>query len=418
VPEREDDFRYLVFLLDGASDRPCPQLGGKTPLEAAQTPTFDHLARRGAQGLLETVPPECHPGSEVANLSILGYDPRTANPGRGVLEAASMGIRLHPNGVVFRVNLITVEVDLITDHSADHITSEEARVLLEYLEPGLQEALHEPGLRLHPGVSYRHVLTLEHGSSEVDCTPPHDILGRPWRDHLPRPRKPEAEETAQLLRLLIEYSQSLLAGHPVNKERRAAGLRPATSLWPWAPGKQPSLVPFARLHRMKGAVISAVDLIKGIGRLIGMTVIEVPGATGQPETNYEGKAEAAVQALKDHRFVYVHVEGVDEAGHTGDPDLKLRTIEYCDRRLVGRALSLLETEGASFKVRIAVLPDHATPCEIRTHDRSPVPLLLWGEGIEADRTSRFTEREAAGGRLGLRPGTDFLKLLTDRFRNK
>jgi len=402
--------RFLLFLLDGAADRPCPELGGKTPLEAASKPVIDRLAREGALGLLKTVPDSCPPGSEAANLAIFSYDPRSSNPGRGVLEAASMGIDLRVDEVAFRVNLITIEGDRITDHSSGHITSAESREIIEFLNRELRTRPLFKSIVLYPGVSYRHLLVVRGGSTRVACTPPHDILEKGWSEYLPRAQSPAAEETAALLRELVVASQALLADHPVNSRRREKGFRPAASLWPWAGGRPPSLPSFRERFGLTGAVISAVDLVKGIGRIAGLDVVDVPGATGLPDTNYEGKAEYAVEALRDHDLLYVHVEGPDEAGHAGDPELKTRALEYCDRRLVGHALEKLEERKLLPSTRIAILPDHFTPCATRTHDSTPVPFLIHGPGVESDETTVFSEAEAEKGRFGLLEGTDFMKL--------
>ncbi len=404
--------KYIVFLLDGMADRPCPALDGRTPLAAAPTPVMDRLAREGAVGLLKTIPDGCSPGSEVANLAVLSYDPRTSNPGRGVLEAASMGVPLDPRTMAMRANLVTIDGTRITDHSSGHVTSEEARELIEALNAALASA----GVRLHPGVSYRHLLTIEGGSAALTCTPPHDILDREYAQYLPRANAPEAEPTRALLQRLIDASQPILRDHPVNARRRAAGKAQALSLWPWSPGTTPSIAKFHDLYGVRGAVISPVDLVRGIGALAGMHVIEVPGATGLPETNYEGKAEAAVAALQELDFVYVHIEGTDEAGHMGDPVLKMRAIEYCDRRLIRYALALLEARGLLAKTRVAVLPDHYTPCEIRTHDPTPVPFLIWGAGVARGGTEVFTEDAARDGALGLRDGPEFMPLFLERER--
>jgi len=402
--------KFLLFVLDGMADRPCPELGGRTPLEAAPTPVMDRLAREGAVGLLRTIPEGCAPGSEVANLAILAYDPRVINPGRGVLEAASMGIALGPRTLALRANLVTLEDGRMADHSAGHIASEEARELIEALNARLATA----ETRLHPGVSYRHLLTIEGGSAALACTPPHDILGREFAPHLPRATAPEGEAACALLLRLMAASQPILRDHPVNARRRGAGKPPAASIWPWSPGTAPRIPSLSERFGVRGAVISAVDLIRGIGVLAGMRVIAVPGATGMPDTDYEGKADAAVAALDESDLVYVHVEGTDEAGHMGDPAVKARAIEWCDRRLIGRALALLAARGLIARTRIAVLPDHFTPCALRTHDPAPVPFLIWGAGTAPAGTAAFNETAAREGSLGLREGIDFMGLLLGR----
>lgn len=400
--------KFLIILLDGSADWPCPQLGGKTPLENADAEVLHRLAAQGALGRLATIPAECKPGSEVANLCILSYDPRTCDPGRGVLEAASMGIPLRDDTLAMRANLVSFEGDLMLDHSAGHISSEEAAALLATLN----EALGTDAIQLHPGVSYRHVLTFRGGSDQVACTPPHDILGQPYGAHLPEPATSEGGGTADKLQALMTASQNILRDHPVNKARLASGKNQADSLWFWSPGKTPAITSFKGKFGLKAAVISAVDLVKGIGRLAGMTVIDVPGATGLADTNYEGKCDAAVKALEDHDLVYVHLEGPDEAGHAGDPDLKTRAIQWASSRLIGNALDQLQRRGLLAATRVAVLPDHYTPCEIRTHHGAPVPFLIAGPGVKADAAARFTEAESDRGRLGLKNGVDFISLLT------
>lgn len=387
------------------ADEPIAELGGLTPLQYAPTPAMDRLAKLGASGRLHTVPDGFHPGSEVANLSILGYDLPTVYEGRGVLEAASMGVDLRPGELGLRCNLICIDGDRIKNHSAGHISSEESDVLIRYLN----EQLGSDDVTFHHGVSYRHLLVLRGGDRRLDCTPPHDIPLHPFRPALVKARVPEAEATADRLNDLILRSQQLLADHPINVKRRAEGKDPANSIWPWSPGVRPAMKTLRELYGIRSsAVISAVDLIRGIGVYAGMDVINVEGATGLYDTNYEGKAAAAIEALRTHDFVYLHIEASDEAGHEGDVELKVRTIEYLDRRIVDpvfRAVSQWDEP-----VAIAVLPDHPTPCAIRTHTNAPIPFVIYKPGATPDAVERYDEFAAVDGSYGLLRKDEFMKV--------
>ena len=387
------------------ADEPIAELGGLTPLQYAPTPAMDRLAQLGASGRLHTVPDGFHPGSEVANLSILGYDLPTVYEGRGVLEAASMGVDLRPGELGLRCNLICIDGDRIKNHSAGHISSEESDVLIRYLN----EQFGSDDVTFHHGVSYRHLLVLRGGDRRLDCTPPHDIPLHPFCPALVKARVPEAEATANRLNDLILRSQQLLADHPINVKRRAEGKDPANSIWPWSPGVRPAMKTLRELYGIgSSAVISAVDLIRGIGVYAGMDVINVEGATGLYDTNYEGKAAAAIEALRTHDFVYLHIEASDEAGHEGDVELKVRTIEYLDRRIVDpvfRAVSQWDEP-----VAIAVLPDHPTPCAIRTHTNAPIPFVIYKPGATPDAVERYDEFAAVDGSYGLLRKDEFIKV--------
>lgn len=387
------------------ADWPVKSLHNKTLLQYARTPYMDMLARMGKNGMLRTVPPDFHPGSEVANLSVLGYDLAKVYEGRGVLEAANMGVDIKHGEVAMRCNLVTIEGDSIKNHSAGHISSAEAEELISFL----QEKLGSERVNFYPGVSYRHLLVIGGGNKNLVCTPPHDVPGQQFGPLLARPAVPEAEETAGLINSLILKSQEILKGHPVNKKRVAEGKDPANSIWPWSPGYRPQMETLARMYPQirEGAVISAVDLIYGIGHYAGLKRVEAEGATGLYDTNYENKVSAALEALRDSDFVYLHIEASDEAGHEGDVALKIKTIENLDSRAVGPIYEAVKTWDEP--VAIAVLPDHPTPCELRTHTADPVPFLVWYPGIEPDCVDSYDEESAAKGAYGVLKGDEFMK---------
>ena len=395
--------KYLLLVPDGMADYPVAALSGRTPLEAAATPHMDTLARTGRCGTLLTVPEGMPAGSAVANLSLLGYDPRRTFNGRGVLEAASMGVALDEDDVAPRCNTICLRDGRIKNHSAGHISTEEAAQLIQ----ALATELGTPDVAFVRGVSYRHLLVLRRRfSPSVTCVPPHDAVGTAVDDILPKARVPEAQDTVRLLHHLIARSRELLPAHPVNQRRRAIGHDPANCMWPWSPGRKPRMATFQEQFGIRGAVISAVDLIKGIGVYAGFTPISVEGATGLYTTNYEGKAAACLQALQQHDLVWVHVEAPDEAGHEQDLQLKLRCIEDFDRRLVGPILKGLATE--TIPVTIAVAPDHRTPLSVGTHTAEEVPFLIREPRQSPDSVVRFGERAALQGSLGQLDGRGFL----------
>lgn len=398
--------KYIIILGDGMADEPVAGLGNRTPLQYADTPGMDYLAKIGCSGMLDTIPEGFHPGSEIANLSVLGYNLNEVFEGRGTLEAASMGVTILPDEMAMRCNLICIRDGKIKNHSAGHISSEEAGELIRYLD----EHSGEDRVRFFQGVSYRNLLKMKTGDKRLDCTPPHDVMGREYKEVMIRPEVPEASESAEYLNTLILKSQELLKNHPVNLKRIAEGKDPANSIWPWSPGYEPKMKTMAEIYPIRsGAVISAVDLINGIGVYAGLEVIHVEGATGLYDTNYEGKARAALDALKTNDFVYLHVEASDEAGHEGDVSLKIKTIEDLDKRVVKTILE--ETMKWNEPVAIAVLPDHPTPCRIKTHTADPVPFVIYKPGEQPDNVEKYDEFSAKGGKYGLLKGDEFIKEL-------
>lgn len=400
--------KYIIILGDGMADEPIGSLGGRTPLQAASKPSIDRVAALGRSGMLATVPAGFAPGSEIANLSVLGYDLPKVFEGRGSLEAASMGVRIEDGEMAMRCNLLTIEQGRIKNHSAGHITGEEAAELIVFL----QKELGGGDANFFPGVSYRHLLKLKGGDKRIATTPPHDVPGTPYRDVLVRALVPEAEATAVRINELIERSQELLKDHPVNRARVAAGKEPANSIWPWSPGYRPQMETLMQRYGIRdGVVISAVDLIKGIGVYAGLKPVDVEGATGLYTTNYEGKARAALDVLRTHDFVFLHIEASDEAGHEGDAELKVRTIEYLDSRVVKTILD--EISGWDEPVSMAILPDHPTPCALRTHTAKPVPFTIYRTGVSGDGVQRFDERSAQEGSYGNLSGDEFMNLFID-----
>ncbi len=413
-------------------------LGNKTILQYADTPYMDMLARMGRTGMLKTVQDGFHPGSEVANSAILGYDQNEVYEGRGPLEAASIGVDLAPDDMAIRCNIICIEGDHIKNHSCGRLETEEADVLIKYLQQHLAAdkdiiAKYGDVVHFYTGIQYRHLLVINGGSKYIKCTPPHDVPMKPWRPLLVQPdleaekksgvtTRLSAQQTADLINELIVKSQQLLAAHPFNQQRIAEGKDPANSIWPWAGGYRPHMVPLTQTFPQirRGAVITAVDLIRGIGSLAGLRVINVPGATGLYDTNYEGKAQAAIDALKTDDFVYLHIEASDEAGHEGDRDLKIKTVEYLDQRAIkpiyeavkdwGRAGTATESYEP---VCIAVLPDHPTPVAHRTHTNEPIPFLIYAPGIEADGVQTFDEDSCRQGAYGTLEKDGFIRALMD-----
>ena len=396
--------KHIIILGDGMADWPAEQLGGKTLLQHSDTPYMDKLARMGRTGRLITVAPGFHPGSEVANLSVMGYDLPTVYEGRGSLEAASIGVELQPGDMAIRCNIICIEGECIKNHSAGHISTEEADVLVKYL----QEQLGNERVQFHTGIQYRHLLVIKGGNKQIDCTPPHDVPLQPFRPLLVKAQVPEAQETADLINELILKSQELLAKHPLNLKRMAEGKDLANSIWPWSPGYRPQMEPLSVMYPSirKGAVISAVDLIQGIGVYAGLRRIEVEGATGLFDTNYENKVAAALEALKTDDFVYLHIEASDEAGHEGNFALKQRTIEDLDKRAVGPIYEAVKDWEEP--VAIAVLPDHPTPCKLRTHTAEPVPFLIYYPGIAPDSVQTFDEVACVEGVYGVMKENEFM----------
>lgn len=387
------------------ADEPVESLGGLTPLEVADTPSMDRLAGMGRSGLLATVPTGFHPGSEIANMGVLGYDVRTSFEGRGVLEAASMGINVPEGWMAMRCNLICIADGNIKNHSAGHISTQEATELIDTLN----RELGSESVKFYPGVSYRHLLLIRDADKRIECTPPHDVPGTPWQTVMIKATHHDATDTAALINDLIIKSQKILAEHPVNLVRARDGKDCANSIWPWSPGYRPSMEPMSTRFGIKnGAVISAVDLIFGIGVYAGLRPIHVEGATGLADTNYEGKARAAIDALRSGAdFVFLHIEASDEAGHEGDIELKKRTIEYLDRRIVAPIMEAADT--LDEPLSIAVLPDHPTPCRLRTHTSDAVPFIIYHPGETPDSVTSYSERAAADGLYGLMKSTDFIE---------
>ena len=388
--------KLVVLLGDGMADLPIEALQGRTPLQAAKKPNMDRLAKRGRSGLAQTVPEGFPPGSDVANLSVMGYAPSKHYTGRAPLEAAAMEVQLGAADIAFRCNFVTIEKGIMQDYSAGHISTEEGRELIEAIAPLMPER------KLYAGVSYRNLLVLKAGANAV-CTPPHDISDLPVASHLPS--GPDSEHLISLM----EAAGPVLANHPVNLNRIAAGKRPANAIWLWGQGPAPTMPSFAEKYMLEGAMISAVDLLKGIGRYAGLEVIDVAGATGNIDTNYEGKVEATLRTLERLDFVYLHIEAPDEAGHEGDTALKVKAIELFDEKVVGPVIKGLEESGQDW--RVLLLPDHATPISIKTHSRDPVPFTIAGTGVQPDGIERFDEAAARQGGYGRVQATELLGMM-------
>ena len=431
--------KHIIILGDGMADLPVERLGGKTLLQYANKPMMDQLAREGRTGRLVTVPEGFPPGSEVANTAILGYDLEKVYEGRGPLEAASIGYEMKPDDFAIRCNIITLEDGKIVTHNGGNLQTEDARGLIDYLNEKLAKPINElerqrlgkdcpedfERVKFICGIQYRHLLVIRGGSKLIICSPPHDHPGEEWRQllvepvgcrlccdsvaALPTTLTPAA--TADLINELILKSQELLPQHPYNLAKAAKGERQANSIWPWSGGYRPSMETLQQLYPQvkSGSVISAVDLIQGIGKYAGLDIVKVPGATGLADTNYEGKAEAAIKALKEQDFVFVHVEASDEAGHDGDLELKLKTIEYLDQRLIRPIYEAVQTMDEP--VCIAVLPDHLTPVEQRIHVGQPVPFLIWYRGIEPDDVQQYDEVSCVSGSYGLLRLQQFMQTL-------
>ncbi len=379
--------KYAILIGDGMADEPIASIGGKTPLEAAETPFMDQVASDGTIGLLRSVPEGYPPGSDVANLSILGYDPRRYYTGRAPLEAASIGVELAPTDVAYRCNLVTLsgapERAVMADYSAGHISTEEAREIITTLDKELSSF----GVRFYPGKSYRHLMVMADGPTSVKATPPHDISDKETGPHMP------SGEGSERIVELMERSRDILRDHPINRARREEGKNTADSIWLWGQGRAPSMESYPAKYGVEGSIISAVDLMCGIGVYAGLKVIDVPGATGYLDTNYSGKAEYALKSLKERDFICVHVEAPDEAGHQGLLAEKIRAIEDFDKKVVGRMLSGLSEMG---EFRVMVVSDHPTPVELKTHTSDPVPFAVLGsaDAAKGGRDNGFTEANA------------------------
>ncbi|MGD0795387.1 MAG: cofactor-independent phosphoglycerate mutase [Dehalococcoidales bacterium] len=375
--------KYYVLIIDGAAGLPMPERGGKTSLEMAVTLNLDTMAREGSLGLARTVPIGMEPGSAVACMSVMGYDPAVYYQGRASIEAGSLGIGIGEGEAVFRCNLVTVIDGKMRDYSAGHIGSEEAKAIIVTLNEKLGSGL----IKFYPGVSYRHILKLKghEDSLKANCTPPHDIPGKPIGEYLPR------GAGSEILRDLMARSEAVLKDHPVNISRKARGELPATNIWLfWGSGQVPPMPAFKKVYGIKAAMTSGVDLLKGLAKMSGMTILDIKGVTDGPDSDNIAQAEGALAALKKHDLVVVHIEAPDEAGHTGDIKGKVSAIEKIDAEVVSR---LRKWRGDD--LRVLVMPDHPTPISVRTHTPEPVPFLLWGKGIKANGAGRFTEAEAA-----------------------
>jgi 2,3-bisphosphoglycerate-independent phosphoglycerate mutase len=374
--------KYCVLIIDGAAGHPLPQRGGKTSLELARTPNLDIMAKEGLTGLVRTVPEGMEPGSAIACMSIVGYDPRVYYKGRSAIEAMSMGISIGPGETVFRCNLVAVRDGRMLDYSAGHITTEESKTLIEALDKKLGDA----NTHFFPGVSYRHILKIKGHPEALEalCTPPHDISGQPIETYLPKGRGSE------ILKDLMQRSEAVLRDHPVNKARIARGEMSATTIWLfWPSGEVPDLPPFHQVFKVKGAMISAVDLLRGIAQMAKMEVVIIPGVTDGPDNDYQAQALGALKALEKQDLVVVHVEAPDEAGHSGSIEKKVESIEKTDQEIVSRLRSYHNGQ-----LRVLIMPDHPTPIEIKTHTPEPVPFLIWGPGIHSNGAQRLTESEA------------------------
>ncbi|WP_308246813.1 cofactor-independent phosphoglycerate mutase [uncultured Prevotella sp.] len=399
--------KHIIILGDGMADHAVDRLGGKTLLEYANTPNMDHLARIGRTGRLLTVPDGFLPGSEVANATILGYDMNKVYEGRGPLEAASIGYEMEPDDLALRCNIICLEDGKIKNHHGGHLTTDDSTQLIDLLN----ERLGSDRIRFVKGIQYRHLLIIKGGNKYIECAPPHDYPNEEWRKLIIRPKKGYEQETlptVTLLNELIIKSQDVLYDAPLNVKRRAEGKDQANSIWPWGGGYRPQMKTLSEMYPQikRGDVISAVDLIRGIGHYAGLHNIIVPGATGLADTNYEGKTQAAIEALRKDDFVFLHVEASDEAGHDGDLELKLRTIENLDKRMVGPIFE--EVSKWDEPVAIAIMPDHPTPVEIRTHVKEPVPFVIWYPGIKPDDVETYSEVSCVSGSYGMLHLTEFM----------
>jgi 2,3-bisphosphoglycerate-independent phosphoglycerate mutase len=397
--------KYIVIVPDGMADYPIEELGQKTPLEAAHRTNMDYLAQNGCVGLIKTIPDSQKPGSEIGNLSLLGYNPDVCFTGRAPLEAANLGIDLADDEIAFRCNLVTIVDGKMGDYSAGHIPTAEAAILIN----AVNEQMGENDVRFYAGQSYRHLMVMKVRKVEdfvkIKCVPPHDIIGQEIKRHLPQ------GVPAQVLLKLMEKSAKILADHPVNKVRVDLRENPANRIWLWGQGTRPRLPLFKDKFGVEGAIISAVDLVNGIGRLAGLEVISVPGITGYYDTNYLGKAEYALKALKTKDFVFIHIEGPDEAGHNGDYKAKIHCIEHIDREIVGTILNHFDKNS---DVRIIVLPDHPTPVKLRTHARDPVGFVMYGKGIDADGSTVYTETSAKEKGIKFKSGEEMMEFFMRR----
>lgn len=408
--------KHIIILGDGMADHPVARLDGKTLLQYANKPYMDMLACKGCTGRLITIPDGFHPGSEVANTAILGYDLNQVYEGRGPLEAASIGYDMQPGDFAMRCNIVTLEDGIIKNHHGGHLTTDESDMLIKHLN----NRLGNEQIKFITGIQYRHLLIIRGGNKHIMCSPPHDHPNEQWKELMVKAEpgweerhdgdRMTGNETAELINELILKSQELLNNHPFNIKRTIKGKDTANSIWPWGGGYRPDIKKLIDIYPQikKGSVISAVDLIRGIGYYAGLNIIKVEGATGLSDTNYEGKAEAALQALKTDDFVFLHLEASDEAGHDGDLELKLKTIEYLDNRIIKPIYEEIKT-WRDAPVCMAVLPDHPTPVEVRTHVNEPVPFIIWYNGITPDDVKTYDEISCASGGYGLLRLNEFME---------
>ncbi len=390
--------KYIIVVGDGMADYPLEELERKTPLQAADKPNMDWIASNGRSGLLRTIPGGMEPGSDIAIMSILGHDPRKHHRGRGPLEAAGMDVKLGKEDLAFRCNLITEESGIIADYSADHITTEEARELMRAVKKNYGQLGD-----FYVGIGYRHLFVVRNaprGSDELKTMPPHEIIGDKVSDHL---IKPENNEIAKTLNEMTLNSKQILSNHPTNVVRAKKGKKPANMIWLWGPGKRPQMKTLVEKYGIKGAIVSAVNVVKGVGACAGMSKLEVPGATGYYDTNYENKAKFALKALKDNDLVLIHVEAPDEAGHMGDIKRKIEAIENIDSRLLGKIIDGLEGEYA-----ISIMADHPTPIKVRAHVADPVPFAICSTRDQKDDVKYFDESSAKRGSFGVLEGYKFM----------
>lgn len=399
--------KHVIFLGDGMADEPDARLGGRTILQAARKPNMDRIAREGRCGMFATLPPDMDSGSAVANLAVMGYDVYECYEGRGVLEAASMDVDIPDGAIGMRCNVICIENGKIKNHSAGHISTAESAELLKALEPHCG-----PGITLHPGVSYRNLLVGRGLSKEIETEQPHDHPGEEAEPLMIKAKSPAGEATAKRLNDLTRKSWEVFRDHPVNKRRVAAGKDPGNSIWLWSPGNRPKMWTYQERFGVTGAVISAVDLIFGLGKYAGLEMIHVEGATGLSDTNYEGKADACLKALETKDFVYLHVEAPDEAGHEGNLELKRKTVEDFDARCIGRVLEGIERRG--WQATVAVLPDHPTPVAKRVHTRDPIPFAIRGPKHAPDGVTAYDEVSCKAGAYGVVKGDAFIKAFFSR----
>ncbi|ADI74858.1 proposed homoserine kinase [Methanohalobium evestigatum Z-7303] len=397
--------KYIVLIGDGMGDYPIKELDNQTILQNAKTPNMDYIAKHGITGLAKNVPEGMHPGSDIANMSIIGYDTKKYYTGRAPLEAASMGITLEKDDVAFRCNLITINNDIIKDYSAGHIATEDAKILVKEINQQLGNA----NIQFYPGMSYKHLMVAKNNiGADANCTPPHDIMGKDKNTHMP------SGKDSGTLSDLIDRSYMVLKDHWVNTDRINSGKSPANSIWLWGQGYAPEIPHFKKLYGLSGSIISAVDLIKGIGTYAGLDVIDVPGATGYLDTNYSGKAEYAIESLQNHDIAIVHVEAPDEAGHMGSIDAKTQAIEDFDRMVVGKILEFVQNDKLNEDYTILVTPDHPTPISLNTHTSDPVPFAIYSTIIKhPDEVESFNEKSMINGCLETVNGNNIINLMLD-----